>query len=153
MDGGCFCGQVRYRLLEKPMFVNCCHCSDCQCQTGGAFAINAIIETANVEILDGTPVPQAMPTSSGRPHIVWRCETCQTALWSDYGAREVMIFVRVQTLDKRHTIKPDAHIFIRSKVPWVTIPDDQPAFEIFYDLPTQWSAESLARREALNLVR
>jgi len=48
LAGGCACGAVRYRLASAPMFVNCCHCLDCQRQTGGAFAINAIIETDRI---------------------------------------------------------------------------------------------------------
>ena len=36
-DGGCFCGAVRYTMTDRPMFINCCHCRDCQKQTGGAW--------------------------------------------------------------------------------------------------------------------
>ena len=25
-EGGCSCGEVRYRLASEPLFVNCCHC-------------------------------------------------------------------------------------------------------------------------------
>ena len=35
--GGCACGSIRYQLLDKPMFVHCCHCDDCQRLTGSAF--------------------------------------------------------------------------------------------------------------------
>jgi hypothetical protein len=60
-----------------------------------------------------------------------------------------MIFVRVGTLDNPHALKPDAHIFTRTKQPWVKLPPEVPAFEVFYDLPKQWPAESLTRRKAL----
>ena len=45
-EGGCSCGAVRFKLTSRPMFTHCCHCLDCQKQTGGAFAINALMETA-----------------------------------------------------------------------------------------------------------
>ena len=45
LTGGCACGSIRYQLLDKPMFVHCCHCDDCQRLTGSAFVLNAIIET------------------------------------------------------------------------------------------------------------
>ena len=54
--GGCFCGAVRYQMTSRPMFVNCCHCRDCQRQTGGAFAINAIVETDRLELEGEAPV-------------------------------------------------------------------------------------------------
>jgi hypothetical protein len=149
--GGCFCSAVRYRMTRAPMFVHCCHCLDCQTQSGGAFAINALIERDAVALEPGSaePVAISMPTGSGRPHDVYRCAVCQTALWSDYGRRRVMIFLRVATLDDKHAIAPDVHIFTRSKVPWVTLPPDSRAFEVYYDMPREWPAESLARREAL----
>lgn len=147
-EGGCSCGAVRYRLTSRPMFTNCCHCLDCQKQTGGAFAINAMIETARIEMLAGEPAVIEMPSPSGRGHEIHRCPKCEVALWSNYGRRTWMRFVRVATLDAPHVIKPDAHIFTRSKAPWVTLPEDTPAFEIYYDTAKQWSAESLARLAA-----
>jgi hypothetical protein len=35
-DGGCTCGEVRYRLLGRPMIVHACHCRWCQRETGSA---------------------------------------------------------------------------------------------------------------------
>lgn len=149
LEGGCGCGEVRYRLAALPMFVNCCHCKDCQRQTGSAFVINALIETDNIEVRAGTPDAVAMPTASGRPHDVHRCPTCRTALWSDYGRRPLLRFVRVGTLDTPEALAPDAHIFVRSKLPWVTLPASAPTFDVFYNPATQWSAASLARRRAI----
>lgn len=149
LEGGCACGAVRYRLASAPMFVNCCHCRDCQRQTGSAFVVNAVIETARIELLTGSPEPVAVPTDSGRPHDIYRCPACRTALWSDYGGRPALRFLRACTLDDPARLAPGAHIFTRSKLPWVTLGPAIPAFEVFYDLKTQWPPQSLARREAL----
>lgn len=148
LEGGCACGAVRYRLKSEPMIVHCCHCTDCQRQVGSAFVINAVIETDRIEVLGGELKPYRMPTDSGRPHDVYRCAACGTTLWSDYGGRPWVRFVRATTLDDRAALPPDVHIFTRSKLPWVQIQDDQPAFEVFYDMPSFWKPESLARREA-----
>src|ERR1700730_16754338 len=75
-EGGCACGAVRYRLTSGPMFVNCCHCRDCQRQVGSAFVINAIIETDRIELQSGEPSPTPMPTDSGRVHDIYRCSAC-----------------------------------------------------------------------------
>ena len=149
LEGGCACGGVRYRLTAKPMFVHCCHCRDCQRQTGSAFVINALIETDRIEILSGAPEPVPVPTDSGRPHDIWRCPNCRTALWSDYGRRPAIRFVRAGTLDAPSSLAPDVHIFVRSKLPWVRLPDNVPAFEVYYDMKALWPAESLARRQAI----
>ena len=149
LEGGCACGAVRYRLESEPMFVHCCHCLDCQRQTGSAFVLNAIIEADRVAVLAAPPRPVAMPTDSGRPHDVHRCAECQTAVWSDYGRRRVMLFVRVGTLDDPKALAPDVHIFTRSKQSWVGLPADVPAFDVYYDMPALWPAQSLARRKAI----
>ena len=96
--GSCFCGAVRYRLTQAPMFVHCCHCRDCQKQTGGAFAINALIEHSCLLLQEASraPVRTTVKTDSGRPHDIYRCADCHTALWSDYGRRGVLLFSRVR---------------------------------------------------------
>ena len=149
VEGGCACGQVRYGLRSAPMFVNCCHCQNCQRQTGSAFVLNALIETDRVEVLNGQTALFGMPTDSGRPHDVARCPGCGTAVWSHYGGARPLSFVRVGTLDTPAVLPPDAHIFTRSKLPWVTLPDGVPAFDAYYDSKVLWPAESLARRRAL----
>lgn len=149
LEGGCACGAVRYRLSSKPMFVHCCHCRDCQRQTGSAFAVNALIETDRIEVLSGEVEPTRMPTESGRAHDIYRCVACRTALWSDYGGRPQLRFVRATTLEKGAQLEPDVHIFTRSKLPWVKLPDGAKAFEIYYDMLALWPPESLERRRAI----
>ena len=151
LTGSCFCGAVRYSLTRPPMFIHCCHCRDCQKQTGGAFAINALIERSCVVLVHGSqePVLVAMKTDSGRAHDIYRCSACETALWSDYGRRGVMIFLRVATLDRACEIEPDVHIFTRSKLPWIALPPGSRSFDEYYDMQQAWPAESLARRRAI----
>ena len=148
LEGGCACGAVRYRLTSGPMVVHCCHCRDCQRQTGGAFVVNALIETDRIEMLSGEPVAISMPTESGRPHDIYRCAACATAVWSDYGRRPALRFVRATTLDDPEALPPDVHIFTRSKLSWVGLPPEVSAFEIYYDMAKLWRPESLARRRA-----
>src|SRR5262245_55742736 len=111
LEGGCACGAVRYRLEAEPMIVHCCHCLDCQRQTGSAFVLNALIEADRVTLLAGEPKPSAMPTDSGRPHDVHRCPNCGTAVWSNYGGIAALRFVRVGTLDDPSALAPDVHIY------------------------------------------
>ena len=151
MEGGCGCGALRYRLSSPPMFVHCCHCRDCQRQTGTAFVLNALIEADRVELVCGEPRPIAMATDSGRPHHIFRCAECQTAVWSVYGGRAQVRFVRVGTLDDPTRVAPDVHIYVRSKLPWVALPPAARAFEAYYTPAQEWPAESLARRKALGL--
>jgi hypothetical protein len=151
--GSCYCGAIRYRLTRPPLFVHGCHCRDCQVQTGGPFAVNALIERSCVELVAGEPVHVEMATDSGKPHDIWRCPDCQTALWSDYGRREVLVFIRAMTLDEPETCAPDVHIFTRSKMPFIDLPADARVFDVFYSMDDEWPAEALARFDALGTRR
>ncbi|HEY1317403.1 MAG TPA: GFA family protein [Gaiella sp.] len=147
-EGGCSCGEVRYRLATDPMFTHCCHCLNCQRQTGGAFVINLLIEADRVEVTAGEPQAVDVPRDDGSKQRISRCPSCQVAVFSEYTRPEVR-FVRAGTLDDPSTVAPDVHIFTRSKLPWVTLPDAVPAFDVYYDSRTLWPAESLARLKAV----
>jgi hypothetical protein len=147
-QGGCSCGSVRYRLTSEPLFVHCCHCLNCQRQTGSAFVINLLIETDRLELLTGDPVPVDVPRDDGVQRV-WRCPNCQAALFSQYTRPDVR-FVRGGTLDDPSAVSPDVHIFTRSKLPWVTLPESVPAFEVYYDTRALWPAASLERLDALS---
>jgi hypothetical protein len=147
MEGGCACGVVRYRLTSEPMFVHCCHCLNCQRQTGSAFVINLLIEADRVELLSREPEPLDVPRDDGSTQRIHRCPDCQVAVYSEYGRPEVR-FVRGGTLDEPSSVAPDVHIFTRSKLPWVTLPEDVPAVEVYYDSKALWPAESLERLRA-----
>jgi hypothetical protein len=70
------------------------------------------------------------------------------AVFSEHGRPEVR-FVRGGTLDQPSAVAPDVHIFTRSKLPWIELPDTVPAFEVYYDSKALWPAASLERLEAV----
>ena len=143
-EGGCSCGAVRYRLASDPMFVHCCHCLNCQRQTGSAFVVNLLIEADRVEVLEVFPQPVEVPRDDGSTQRIFRCPTCQVAVYSTYGRPEVR-FVRGGTLDDPSSVTPDVHIYTRSKLPWVVLPDSVPAFDAYYDTKALWPGTSLDR--------
>jgi hypothetical protein len=150
LDGGCTCRAVRYRMTAKPLFVHCCHCRWCQRETGASFALNAMIESARVVLLNGAPEVVLTPSNSGKGQKIARCPQCRIALWSNYGgAGDVVRFVRVGTLDKPDRLPPDIHIFTSSKQPWVVLPRGTPAVKEYYDRAKYWPKASLRRRLAL----
>jgi hypothetical protein len=146
-EGGCACGEIRYRLHSDPLIVHCCHCLNCQRQTGSAFVVNVLIEAERVEILSGEPQPVPVPRGSKKQKI-WRCPTCQIAVFSQYTTPKIR-FVRAGTLDDPSSVEPDVHIYTRSKLPWVELPESTPAFRSYYDPDKVWSAASLERLAAV----
>jgi hypothetical protein len=150
LEGGCGCGQVRYRMEEAPLIVHCCHCRWCQRESGAAFALNAVVETAQVTPLAGAVEMIDTPSASGRGQQIARCPQCKVALWSHYpGGGPAMAFVRVGTLDEPDHCPPDIHIYTASKQHWVVLPAGATAMPEFYDLPAVWPAASRERLQRL----
>ena len=146
-EGGCACGAVRYRLGSDPLFIHCCHCLNCQRQTGSGFVINLLIEADRVELVAGEPQPVDVPRDDGSTQRIYRCSACQVAVFSEYSRPDVW-FVRGGTLDEPTSVTPDVHIFTRSKLPWVTLPESVPAFDVYYDTKALWPPASLERLQA-----
>jgi len=150
VEGGCDCGEVRYRLESAPLFVHCCHCRWCQRETGTAFALNALIEADRVTLLAGQPEKIDTPSQSGKGQQIWRCPSCRIAVWSHYGgAGDKIDFIRVGTLDDPDLCPPDIHIYTESKQAWVVIPDGAARVERYYDAREHWRPDSIERYKAL----
>jgi hypothetical protein len=107
-----------------------------------------LIEADRMELLAGDPQPIDVPRDDGSTQRIFRCPACQVAVFSEYGRPEVR-FVRGGTLDDPTGVRPDVHIYTRSKVDWITLPDSVPAFEVYYDAKTLWPAASLERLDAV----
>ena len=148
MEGGCSCGALRYRLASEPLFVHCCHCLNCQRQTGSAFVVNLLIETDRVEVTKGEPEAVEVPRDDGSAQTIFRCPQCKVAVFSQYTYPQLR-FVRAGTLDEPRSVTPDVHIFTKSKVGWVTLPDSTPAFDVYYDRNDVWKPESLKRLDVI----
>ncbi|HEU4498404.1 MAG TPA: GFA family protein [Sphingomicrobium sp.] len=145
-EGGCLCGHVRYRFIAQPIFVNCCHCRDCQKLTGSAFAINAMIEADRVDVTsDGRTV------TAGDVDKAMRCPKCKTLLWATHRLfGDAILFLRAGTLDRAELIEPDAHFFVSRSHRWIVLPAGVPAFAELPgpDDPSLMSGESRRRLAA-----
>ncbi|NKB62569.1 MAG: aldehyde-activating protein [Gammaproteobacteria bacterium] len=149
-QGGCLCGAVRYELTEDPMFIQACHCLDCQRISGSAFVMNMWTEDSNLSLLGEMPASYKAKSGSGNVHEIFYCPHCITDLWSKYYVGlKGSVFVRAGTLDDTRNVKPVVHVFTRSKQQWLTLDEEQKTFEEFYNPFEVWSQESLDRLVAL----
>jgi hypothetical protein len=116
---------------------------DFQRLTGNAFVTNIWIERKFVEAGSAVPKSFKLTAGSGKHHEVFFCDRCGAYLWSKYYVSPGdTLLVRVGTLDHPEAIQPDVHIFTRSKLPWLNLPKDVPAFDAFYDIRAVWSVQS-----------
>ena len=147
LEGTCSCGSIRYRLNASPMFVHCCHCLNCQRQTGSAFVINVLVEAEHVQLLKGEPAAVEVPRDDGSKQRIMRCPACQIAVWS-YYTKPTIAFVRAGTLDVPSSVKPDVHIYTRTKAKWLKLPKRTPSFRNYYQTSELWPEASFKRLTA-----
>lgn len=151
-EGGCTCGEVRYKVHDSPLIVHACHCRWCQRQTGGPHVINALYEKNMVEVTQGSVVETTVPSPSGEGQTIARCPKCHNAIWSNYlvtGLGDQIRFLRAGTLDNPDLMPPDIHIFTSTKLPWYELPKEQMSVEEYYETQKTWSDRSFARLNAL----
>ena len=149
ITGGCRCEAVRYRLKSAPLFTHACHCLDCQRQTGSAFWMATIVLRRDLEIVHGVTVSRRKSTHSTEQ----RCATCDTTLYVESTRFPVSVILRSGTLDDARIATPQAHIWVKRKQPWLTLPAGALQFDEGYDPLATWPSESLARLRAAEQTR
>lgn len=149
-DGGCGCGHVRFRVAGEPIFVNNCHCTQCQHQTGGTSVVNAFFESERIEVTAGVLTEHVLMAGSGGPHVVCRCAACGSAVFSHYPRfGRLGAGVRVGAFDDSSAFTPDAVVWVSEKMPWVALPEGIPAFAQYYNPKELLGPEKWARMAAL----
>ncbi len=133
--GGCACGAVRYRVRGKPIVATVCHCDFCRRRLASAFAVLASFPEQDVEI-DGELVDYVHRSDeSGRWLKMRFCAKCGTTVCHTSEFRPGSCTIAAGTFDDPAWFTIDRHIWTRSKLAWVAIPEGATAFERGPPLP------------------
>jgi hypothetical protein len=124
--GRCLCGEVEYRLNGDPVTYYACHCTNCQKRSGTAFALSMWVKRGALEVTKGDAALRITTAVDGTPRHMRECAKCGTRLWTE---RPELAGLRPGTLDDPKQFTPVAHIWTRSKQPWVQIPEGVASFE------------------------
>ncbi len=89
-----------------------------------------VVNEADFRLTHGEPKPYASISDAGRAKLGAFCPRCGTRIYHKPEWRKGTVSVKPGTLDDTSTLKPDIHIWIGSKQPWITIPDNVEAHEI-----------------------
>jgi hypothetical protein len=117
-EGGCLCGQVRYRVEAEPLASVACHCRDCQYASGGAEANGVVVPRAGFTLLSGKEQVYRSKADSGTE--VWRsfCPVCGTPLFAGNGAHPEIMVIKVGTMADPSLFKRQVHVWMSSAPPW-----------------------------------
>jgi len=120
-EGGCLCGQVRWRASAPPVNVRVCHCRLCQRAVGGPFFARAIFLA---EAISWSGETTRWPTSPRVDRL--SCLQCGTPVFAQPKDPPARMGVSLATLDDRNALQPDAHIWVSEKVAWLSLDDGLP---------------------------
>ena len=124
LTGGCLCGQVRYTLREGfRLNPYACHCTDCQSRTGSAFSEHMLFALSDIELTGDRDVAE-YTQPSGAFSSIYGCSKCKARIYAVNSTREGMASLRCGTLDKSSSVVPAAHLWVKSKQPWIELPED-----------------------------
>ena len=130
MLGGCACGAVRYHAAGKPVLGIVCHCRFCQRRLASAFAVLATFDEDKVELLQGELAEREYHSDeSGRWLRMRFCPACGTTVWHTSEFRPGKRTIAAGTFDEPGWFAIDRHIWVRSKLSWVAIPEGVHVFE------------------------
>ncbi len=99
LEGGCFCGAVRYSAEGEPAFKGQCHCRQCQYFAGGSPNLFIAMPAAGFGYTKGTP--SAFARSDAPVFTAKRefCPTCGVQLVTKAEPMPDVVFLKVGTLD------------------------------------------------------
>ena len=130
-EGSCCCGRVRYRMQGPYGTFSHCHCTDCRKTHGAAFATYIGVPCARFSFLAGESEVAGHMTETGTRRTF--CRHCGSTLTGTVASEPDNIYVAAGTLDTPLRLKPEYHIFLRSKAPWIEIQDGLPQHQEFAD--------------------
>jgi hypothetical protein len=88
IQGSCQCGQVSYKLLDKPAMVIACHCQECQILSSSVFSITSIVDADKIEII-GEMNEWCRSSDSGNISAAKFCPNCGNRIYH-YNPSEKM---------------------------------------------------------------
>jgi hypothetical protein len=129
LEGGCYCGAVRYRAEGDALFKGQCHCRECQYISGGH--PNVVIGMPESGFGYGKGSPKSYRrTDLASPVAREFCGECGTHLLTRTPAVPGAVLIKVGTLDDPAVFGgPQMVIFTIDKQTFHHVPEGVPTFE------------------------
>lgn len=128
VDGGCYCGKIRYHFDGEPKASAQCHCRECQYFTGGHPNLIVAMPNEGFAFVKGTPKTFAR-SDLDQPRTRLFCGDCGTAIGTVSPAFPGITLIKVGTLDDPSHFAPDWVQYTVDRQPYHHMPDGVPSFE------------------------
>jgi hypothetical protein len=122
--GGCQCGSVGYVVTAEPIRVSACHCTECQRQSGSAFAMSMLLKKDSLTAKQFTRI-----ADSGNELTCVFCPGCGVRIYHALQSAPDLLALKPGTLAGTNWLRPDSFIWMKSSQGWVPVPDGVKTFE------------------------
>jgi hypothetical protein len=124
IEGGCFCGRVRYVVASMPMASMICHCRTCRRIAAAPIVPWVTFARNSFRFERGEPASFQSSEGVRRPC----CPACGTALTYETAKWPDEIDVTTCSLDDPEAFPPTHHSWISHDLAWLRTRDGLPAF-------------------------
>jgi len=129
VEGGCYCGAVRYAVDGEPLLNGQCHCRECQYISGGGPNMLIALAETSVKYIKGAP---KVFKRGDLANPVQRefCAECGTHMISRSPVMVGAAIVKRGTLDDPNAFgSPQMAVFMVDKQPFHQVPEGMAKFE------------------------
>jgi len=130
IEGSCQCGQVTYKLYEKPIMVWACHCTECQKLSTSPFSVTAIVASHDI-VFNGQLNEWSRAADSGNQNNAKFCPTCGNRIYhyNPDDLSTIKLKLKPTGLLDATVFEPSAHVWVSEKLGWYKIPKDIKTYE------------------------
>ncbi|MEL6212535.1 MAG: GFA family protein [Pseudomonadota bacterium] len=123
LGGGCQCQKLRYEISAPPLMIYCCHCTNCQRATGGAFVVAVTILEPSLTFVKGEPAKTFWTSDAGNSRVGYYCGDCGARIANGGEPSIGVLSLRGGTFDDTSWLRPAGHIWTKSAQPWMKFDD------------------------------
>jgi hypothetical protein len=124
LEGGCFCGHVRYEAGGESFHSTICHCSMCRRVVGAAIVAWFTVPRSQYRLV--TNAPTRFASSRGVTRTF--CPRCGTSLTFETDEFPDEIDITTASLDDPEAMPPHDHTHTATRLNWVRLADGLPVY-------------------------
>ena len=114
IQGGCYCGDIRYRGTAAPIHQAMCNCANCRRAAGAQSVAWVTFEVGGFSFVKGEPTRYRTETAAWRTF----CPRCGTSLTYEADDRPNDIDITVGSLDQPEDFPPNKAVFAQERLAW-----------------------------------
>ena len=127
LKASCLCGGVSYEIDGPITNARFCHCTKCRKFSGAPYSAWGLVQTSQLRTASSEAHLTKYDSGNG---LRVSCATCGSPVWYEPNDLPQFRGIPLGMLDGGEIPLPTMHVWVKSKVPWVSITDDRPQYDV-----------------------